>query len=186
MVRINIEQCGTAREYVSMEIQNSLKMLRGKSWRSVLIATAACVAVAAGTGEAVAGTKVGVLTCKAGASVGLIIVKDEKLNCVFKPNTGAEEHYVGQMTDIGIELGATGATAILWGVIAATNDYAPGSLAGVYGGASADASVVLGVGANALFGGSEKSLALQPLSVQGQAGLDVGLGISGLTLKQTD
>ena len=165
-----------------MKITNTSRT--GKLWRSAAIAAAAGFIALAGAQTASAGVKIGMLECKAGPGIGLIIVKDEKLDCVFKQDGGVEEHYGGQMTDIGIELGVTGATGIIWAVFAATNDYTPGSLEGVYGGASADASVVLGVGANALIGGSDQSLALQPFSVQGQTGLDIGLGISGMTLKQ--
>ena len=123
------------------------------------------------------------LQCQVGVGVGLIIVEKEKLVCTFHPNVGPVENYHGYVRKFGLEVGVTAGSIIVWAVIAATNDYAPGSLAGHYGGVSADITAGLGVGANALVGGSNKSLALQPLSVQGQAGIDIGLGISELVLE---
>jgi hypothetical protein len=66
-------------------------------------------------------------------------------------------------------------------VFADTNRYA-GMLAGAYGGPTAEVSVAAGLGANVLVGGSRHTVALQPLSVQGQVGLDLGAGISKLEL----
>ena len=57
-----------------------------------------------------------------------------------------------------------------------------GALAGSYGGASAEATVGVGLGANVLVGGFKKSIALQPLSIQGQEGLNIAAGIAGLSL----
>lgn len=170
-----------------MSTVNKTISIAGRACRAAQLAALTgivCIATAAGTNPAAAGVKVGVLECTVGVGVGLIVVKEEKIDCTFRPNSGAEEHYGGNITSVGLELGITGGSVIIWGVIAATNDYTPGSLAGAYGGASADASVVLGVGANALFGGSDQSLALQPISVEGQAGVDIGVGVSGMTLVQ--
>jgi di/tricarboxylate transporter len=57
-------------------------------------------------------------------------------------------------------------------------------LAGKYVGASGSASLGLGVGANALVGGSHRSIALQPLSLEGQTGVNLALGIAGLTMRR--
>ena len=51
-----------------------------------------------------------------------------------------------------------------------------GDLAGNYGGVGANASVGVGFGGNFLVGGPENSYALQPISVQGQTGLNVAAG----------
>ena len=143
----------------------------------------AALAIVAAAPSASAGAKVGVQQCQVGAGVGLIFVEKEKLVCTFHPNVGPTENYHGYVRKFGLEVGVTAGSIIVWAVIAGTNDYAPGSLAGHYGGVSADVTAGLGVGANALVGGSNKSLALQPLSVQGQAGIDIGLGISELDLE---
>ena len=58
-----------------------------------------------------------------------------------------------------------------------------GALAGGYAGVSAEATAGLGIGANALLGGSNKSIALQPLSVQGQEGLNIAVGVAELRLR---
>jgi hypothetical protein len=86
------------------------------------------------------------------------------------------------MNTIGLELGVTAGGVMGWGVFAPTGGTPAGALAGEYVGASGDVSVGLGVGANVLFGGSNRTIALQPLSVEGEAGLNVSLGISGLRL----
>jgi hypothetical protein len=41
----------------------------------------------------------------------------------------------------------------------------------------------VGVGANALVGGSRRSTVLQPISVVGQVGVNLALGVAGLTLR---
>jgi hypothetical protein len=71
---------------------------------------------------------------------------------------------------------------MIWGVVAPTNDVGPGALAGDYAGATAAVAAGLGVGGNALVGGYGKSIALQPLSVEGIKGLNVAGGIAILTL----
>jgi Protein of unknown function (DUF992) len=154
------------------------------SFRSLGIAGALALFVLSGSNVAYAGVKVGLLECKLGVGVGVIIAENQKVECTFTPNSGPVEHYGGQITKVGLEIGITGGTIVTWGVIAATNDYTPGSLAGAYGGATAEATAILGVGANALWGGSDQSLALQPISVQGQVGVDIGIGLSGMTLVQ--
>ena len=57
------------------------------------------------------------------------------------------------------------------------------ALAGNYTGASAEATVGAGLGANVLVGGSNRTVALQPVSVQGQAGLNLAVGVAGLELR---
>ena len=80
------------------------------------------------------------------------------------------------MSRIGLDIGATSGGKIVWAVFATTNRYS-GMLNGSYVGATAEASIAIGLGANALVGGSNRSIALQPLSVQGQTGFNFGAGI---------
>jgi hypothetical protein len=68
-------------------------------------------------------------------------------------------------------------------VLAHTSSLPPRSLVGSYGGLSAEATVGVGVGANALIGGSDKSIVLQPLSVQAQQGLNIAAGVASLQLR---
>ena len=68
------------------------------------------------------------------------------------------------------------------GGICADHTPAPGSLAGSYGGVTASATAVVGAGANVLVGGSNKTISLQPLSIEGNTGLNVAAGVAALTL----
>ena len=58
-----------------------------------------------------------------------------------------------------------------------------GVLRGTYVGASGNASFGLGLGANVLVGGSHRTISLQPLSVEGQIGINLALGVARLTLR---
>lgn len=130
------------------------------------------------------GTKVGVLTCKTSASLGLIIGSHQKLRCTFSPdNAGIPENYVGHINRLGLDLGVKAGGVMAWGVFAPTNGLHHGALVGTYVGGSGSASFGLGVGANALIGGSHRSVALQPLSVEGQVGVNLALGVAGLSLR---
>jgi len=125
--------------------------------------------------------QVGTLECSISSSVGMVIGSQRNVNCLFKADNGPPEAYVGTMTRVGLDLGVTGGGAIIWTVFAGTNRYA-GMLNGTYVGASAEASIAAGLGANVLVGGSERTVALQPVSVQGQVGLNVAAGIGSLEL----
>ncbi len=128
-------------------------------------------------------TKVGSLTCDISGGIGLIITSKKELTCMFTPSQpGPREVYVGSITKFGLDLGATAGGEMVWAV------YAPstrrfGALAGHYGGGSAEATVGAGVGANVLVGGSNRTVTLQPISVQGQAGLNLAVGVAGLELR---
>ena len=82
----------------------------------------------------------------------------------------------------GIDIGFTTESRIIWGVFA-PGDVAPGALAGHYGGVTGEAEVGVGLGANVLLGGSNKQIALQPLSITGGVGLNVAAGIASITLE---
>ena len=129
-------------------------------------------------------TKVGVLSCKMGPSVGLIVGSRQRMACQFTPEKGGRvERYEATMTRIGLDLGITAGGVMAWAVFAPTTGIPRGALAGNYGGASADIALGVGVGANALIGGSQKSIALQPLSLEGQVGINVALGAAGFRLR---
>jgi hypothetical protein len=55
-------------------------------------------------------------------------------------------------------------------------------LTGTYTGASAEMSIAAGPGANVLVGGSHQTLALKPVSVHGQIGLDTAASDGSLDL----
>ena len=125
--------------------------------------------------------QVGTLACSISAGVGLIVASQRNVSCNFQPDGGPPEAYTGTMTRIGVDVGFTTGGAMVWGVFAGTNRYA-GMLSGTYGGATAEATVAAGLGANVLVGGSNRSVALQPLSVQGQVGLNIAAGVGALEL----
>jgi hypothetical protein len=125
--------------------------------------------------------QVGQLACSLSAGVGMIVGSQRNVSCTFQPDNGPPEAYAGTMTKIGLDVGFTSGSAIVWTVLAGTNRYV-GMLSGTYTGGQAEATVGAGVGANVLIGGSGRSVALQPLSVQGQVGLNVAAGIGSLEL----
>jgi hypothetical protein len=126
--------------------------------------------------------KIGLLTCATGPTIGLIIASTEKARCTFHPDVGDNENYSGHIRKFGLEVGVEAGSVIVWAVFSPQQGYAPGSLAGVYIGATAEASLVVGLGANVLIGGSKKQFALQPLSVQAQAGVNIAVGVGELDL----
>ncbi|MGA9322577.1 MAG: DUF992 domain-containing protein [Xanthobacteraceae bacterium] len=150
-------------------------------------AALAVLAAALTTGAGPAGAQpsrlqVGTLTCAMSASIGFIVGSQKNVNCVFRGRPGEpEEAYTGTMTTIGLDIGITTGGVIVWTVFADTNRYA-GMLAGRYSGATAEISIAAGLGANVLVGGSNRTVALQPLSLQGQLGLDIAAGIGSLEL----
>jgi len=126
--------------------------------------------------------QIGTLACSVSAGVGLIVASQRNVSCNFQPENGPPEAYTGTMTIVGLDVGFTTGSAIIWGVFAGTNRYV-GMLTGTYAGGTAQATVGAGVGANALVGGSNNSVALQPLSIQGQVGLNAAAGIGALELR---
>jgi hypothetical protein len=137
-------------------------------------------AVAQRTGERV---QAGTLTCDISGGIGFIIGSQKALNCSFVPAVpGPPEFYAGVISKLGIDLGGTTGGVMVWAVYAPTSRGA-GSLAGTYGGASAEATVGAGVGANLLVGGSNRTIELQPLSVQGQTGINVAAGVAEIELR---
>jgi hypothetical protein len=146
-----------------------------------LVSAAAVAAMTVQAADAQARVQVGTLACSMSAGVGFIVGSQRNVSCNFKPDNGPPEAYTGTMTRVGVDIGFTTGGAIVWGVFTGTSRYA-GMLTGTYAGASAEATVAAGLGANVLVGGSNQSVALQPLSVQGQVGLDVAAGIGALEL----
>jgi hypothetical protein len=126
--------------------------------------------------------KTGYLTCHEAAGWGFMIGSSHKLRCVYTSNKNRTEYYSGSISKFGADIGYLSSAVILWAVAAPTNDLDPGALAGDYGGAQASIAIGVGAGANVLLGGFKKSIALQPVSVEGQNGLNVAAGIGELTL----
>jgi hypothetical protein len=129
------------------------------------------------------GVKIGVLTCNVSSGWGFIFGSSRDLRCTFSPNSGAPEHYSGRVQKFGVDIGYVTSAVIVWAVLNPTSDVSPGALNGDYVGATASASVGVGVGANVLVGGFNKSVTLQPLSIEGNQGLNVAAGIGAISLK---
>jgi hypothetical protein len=145
-------------------------------------AAAVAALVAIGGAQAQSRVEVGVLTCTASGSTGFIVGSTRSLSCRFN-RQGRDEFYRGTINKFGLDIGVTKQAKIAWAVLAPSSSLPRRSLAGSYGGVSAEATIGLGVGANALVGGSDKSIVLQPLSVQSQEGLNIAAGVSSLQLR---
>ena len=157
--------------------------------RSLLLAAATIATLAASIAGAHAQqsrVQIGVLECRGGASVGFIVGSVTNLGCVLRADGMPEDRYVATVRKVGLDLGITQESALAWGVFAPVVRLGPGDLAGNYVGAQGSATLGVGVGGNVLVGGSANSIALQPLSVQGQTGLNVAAGIAGLELQPVD
>jgi hypothetical protein len=128
--------------------------------------------------------KVGTLDCDISGGIGMIVASKKGVQCVFTPSTrGAREVYLGTITKYGVDIGATSGGRMIWAVFAPTSR-ARGALAGNYAGATAEATVGAGAGANVLVGGSNRTVTLQPISVQGQLGLNLAVGVGELSLNR--
>src|SRR5271155_2991814 len=128
--------------------------------------------------------QVGVLTCRLNPSIGFIIAGHQSMECSYAPSGGGPpQAYQGAINSVGLDLGVTAGGVLAWTVFAPTAGVAAGALAGEYVGASGDIGLGVGVGANVLVGGSGRSFALQPLSLEGSIAVNVALGVSMLTLR---
>jgi hypothetical protein len=127
------------------------------------------------------GVNVGSLTCNVAGGVGFIFGSSKEMDCIFARNQGAAERYHGTVKKFGVDIGFTKEAHIVWLVFAPGN-VSPGALAGEYVGGTGSASVGVGVGANALVGGSNKQVTLQPVSVEGSVGLNVAAGVADVVL----
>ena len=125
----------------------------------------------------------GVLTCRISASVGLLVGSRQRLRCQFRSESGRTQNYIGTIGRLGFDIGFTAGGIMAWAVLASTPTIPSGALAGEFVGASGDISAGLGVGANLLVGGTHKSVSLQPLSVEGQVGVNLALGVARMKLK---
>jgi hypothetical protein len=146
------------------------------------LGTAAIAALAfVASPQAQTRVEVGVLNCTAASSTGFIVGSTRDLRCRFN-RQGRDEVYTGKISKFGLDIGTTQQVQIAWAVLAPTSNLPSRSLIGAYGGVSAEATLGVGVGANALIGGSAKSIVLQPLSVQSQQGLNIAAGVTSLQL----
>lgn len=132
-----------------------------------------------------AGVQVGVLTCNVAGGWGFVFGSTRSVRCTFSPAPRRFEHYSGHISKFGVDIGYLRGAVMVWAVIAPTTSLAPGALAGEYVGATGSATVGVGAGANVLIGGFRRSITLQPVSIEGNSGLNVAAGIAALTLRHT-
>ncbi len=148
-----------------------------------LSALAFALSSALAASPAAAQTKVGMLSCDVSAGVGLIIVEKQSMVCSFTPlGGGPVTLYRGQIAEYGLALGAVEGGNLAWAVFALTDGAQPGALAGTYAGVGADVAAGIGLGANVLIGGTGRAFSLQPLSVEGEVGINIAGGVTALTL----
>ena len=127
--------------------------------------------------------QVGILECRGGASIGFIVGSVTNLGCVLRVNGMPEDRYVATIRKVGLDLGITQESALAWGVFAPVARLGPGDLAGNYAGVQGSAAIGVGAGGNLLVGGSNNTIALQPLSLQGQVGISIAAGLESLELR---
>lgn len=149
-----------------------------------LVLAGALFGLAAAPAAGQSGVKAGLLTCKTGPSVGLIIASHQHMHCRFDPdNGGPSEAYSGAITRVGLDVGIRAGGIMTWAVFAPTTALPHHALRGRYIGASGDVSLGLGAGGKLLVGGSHHTVSLQPLALTGQVGVNLALGVAGLTLR---
>ncbi len=150
--------------------------------RFVAATSVASLMLMAATAQAA--TEHGTLECTIDPGIGLVIGSSKGLECTYTSADGKlVEQYEGRVTKLGVDIGVTGESIIVWQVVAPTSSLRPGALEGTYTGVGAEATVGAGPKVNALLGGSDKTVSLQPISVGAQAGLNVAAGISSIALR---
>jgi hypothetical protein len=154
----------------------------GKFRFAVAAASLGAVVFGAGFAEAQEpnGVKTGTLVCNVSGGIGYIIGSRKAVHCTYTGVRGRHERYIGHITKVGLDIGATTGGQIIWAVFEPTEHHA--ALGGEYGGLTAQATFGAGLGANVLVGGSNNAVALQPFSVEGQTGLNLAAGVGALTL----
>ena len=163
-----------------------MKALRLKRYGCLLIAGAfvAMTAMPSRAQQQGQYNQTGVLSCRLAPTIGLIVGSRQSMACQFRPDKGGlVENYSGAITKIGLDLGITAGGAMAWAVLASAAVPVRGGLAGTYVGASGSISLGVGAGANVLIGGSNRSVALQPVSIEGSVGVNLALGVANLELR---
>jgi hypothetical protein len=125
----------------------------------------------------------GVLQCRGIGSTTLVVTSVHEFECMYRADNGHAYPYQGYMKRVGLDIGVTTSAGLAWAVFAPTRQISPGDLSGKYGGVAASAAVGVGVGANALIGGSNNTIALQPVSIEGETGVNLALGIAEFELR---
>ena len=160
----------------------------GAAMSGIRVRTILCVFLtalfAAPSAQARTPFRVGGLTCSTGPRVGLVLGSRQDMRCVFVASaTGPQYVYTGLIRRLGVDIGVTRGGTLFWAVFSRSSQIGRGTLRGSYVGASGNVALGLGLGAKVLIGGSRRTITLQPLSVEGQIGLNLALGVANLTLR---
>ncbi len=155
--------------------------------RNIIAATGVLLALAslvpsAHADEQKAAVRAGYLTCHVSSGWGFIFGSSRSMKCSYAMQPGYTEYYTGTISKFGADIGYLSSAVMIWAVVAPTNNLGQGALAGHYAGATASAAVGVGAGANVLIGGFKNSIALQPITIEGQNGLNVAAGVAALNL----
>src|SRR6201991_2761426 len=87
-------------------------------------------------------TRAGALTCRTSASVGLIVGSRQRLDCVYRPDSGGPQgRYTGRIGRLGLDVGITAGGVLGWAVLTRGRGVPRRALAGTYVGASGDISL---------------------------------------------
>ncbi len=157
--------------------------LEGKLTMRILLTALSGALLALGiASSADAGVRVGTLRCIGAPRIGAIIASVQQARCVFTGVNGRHERYAAQFSRIGADIGITNTSQLVWSVYAPTG-LRHRALVGNYVGASADAAIGVGGGANVLVGGNGATVSLQPVSMKAETGLAVGAGLGQLQLR---
>jgi hypothetical protein len=165
------------------EKQGAPPMLRTNHFRAAFAGVALLALAAPAAYAADDGVRVGTLQCHVEDGWGHVIASSRDMDCEFRPVDGRPERYSGDLRRYGLDIGYTSDARLIWAVFAPSSDVGRGALEGDYGGVSANATLGVGLGANALVGGFDRSIALQPLSVEGNTGLRAAAGVGVMTLR---
>jgi Protein of unknown function (DUF992) len=148
-----------------------------------IVCVCSFVLLASATAEARQPFRAGTLTCDTGPRVGLVLGSRQEMQCVFLASDGQRHTYTGLIRRLGLDIGVTRGGTLLWRVFARNSQIGRGTLRGSYVGASGNVALGLGLSVKVLIGGSRRSIILQPLSVEGQIGLNLALGVTNLILR---
>jgi hypothetical protein len=148
-----------------------------------LVLASAVLAASGLSASALDSINSGALVCSVSAGVGMGFMQRQALRCVFNPiDGGPAEAYTGRIDQYGVAVGVVGEGNLVWAVLAPSSGVPRHALAGSYAGVGAQITPAVGVGANVLVGGLDRAFSLQPLSLQGQVGVDISAGMTKVTL----
>lgn len=150
---------------------------------SMMAVTTATILLTFGVAQAQTRIEVGVLTCRGGEATSFVLGSEHHLRCRFRSKTGMRQYYSGVIRRFGLDVGVVRHSRLVWSVFAPTRFLGRGELAGAYVGITAGGTLGVGGSANLLVGGSNRSIALQPLSIEAQTGLNIAVGFAELELR---